>query len=119
MTLSLDGNAELVMQHAYKKYLLQKFEVTRELALERRLKMEEKGGIDSVWTKPSADLSQRRRKANLDPGFKHLVLALDQFITTSGSGRSDVAGFHWFTDCIVDLSTSAVSFLSNGCVSGV
>lgn len=56
--------------------------------------MEEKEGLDSVWTELIAYLSQRRRRANLDSCIKQLELAADQFSTTSGAGRSDVAGFH-------------------------
>lgn len=102
MSLSLDGETELAMQHAYEKSLLQKFDMARELALERRAEVEGRAGLDSVCVYTGAELSpgtkQRRRRASLEPCIRQLVLAADQFVITRGAGRSVVAGFHWFTD---------------------
>lgn len=109
MHLSLDGEAELTMQHAYEKSLLQKFDMAREMILERRVNTEERNE-SMVWTDSNTDLSppkkQRGGKASLEPCIKQLILAADQFIITRGGGRSVVAGFHWFTDWARDVSAA-------------
>lgn len=105
--LSLDGDAELIMQHAYEKSLLQKFDIARDAALERRGDMEERDG-STAWTDSSTDFSSPKKcrggRADVEPWIKQLVLAADQFIITRGGGRSVVAGFHWFTDWARDVS---------------
>lgn len=106
--LSLDGEAELSMQHSYEKSLLQKFEEARYTAFQRRMEMEDRRS--SSETSPYSDstrlsLTKRKRKRrSVEPSIKQLVLAADQFIISRGGGRSVVAGFHWFADWARDVS---------------
>lgn len=110
MHLSLDGESELGMQHAYEKSLLQKFESAREMALQRRTEMREQSSSyssvndNSIDAELSPQARMRRRRASVEPCIKQLVLAADQFIISRGGGRSVVAGFHWFTDWARDVS---------------
>lgn len=107
--LSLDGEAELAMQHAYEKSLLQRFEAARNIALRRRVNMDSRPSAPN-WARDhvvQAELSplskQRQTRASVEPCIKQLVLAADQFIISRGGGRSVVAGFHWFTDWARDV----------------
>lgn len=124
MHLNLDGEAEVAMQHAYEKSLLQKFEAAREMALQRRSAMAEQSSSHS-WVNDSAidtefspQAKMRRRRASVEPCIKQLVLAADQFIISRGGGRSVVAGFHWFTDWARDVRfmTCVIACLMIGCL---
>ncbi|CAN8074592.1 unnamed protein product [Agarophyton chilense] len=108
--LSLDGETELAMQHAYERSLLQKFEDARHDAFQRRMEIEDR--ISGSESSPYSDSSRsgygkrRRRRRSVEPNIKQLVLAADQFIISRGGGRSVVAGFHWFTDWARDTMIS-------------
>lgn len=108
--VSLDGESELAMQHAYEKSLLQKFEEARFESRKHHLANDGNAvpveGIQSPCTISShTPISrERQRRRCLEPRIKQLVLAADQFIISRGGGRSVVAGFHWFTDWARDVS---------------
>ncbi|CDF41427.1 Glycogen debranching enzyme, partial [Chondrus crispus] len=108
MRLSLDGDAELAMQHAYEKSLLHKFENARGRSTERQAALADQT-LSPLWNEAIFDdrLSpksmKKRRRASVEPCIKQLVLAADQFIISRGGGRSVVAGFHWFTDWARDV----------------
>lgn len=108
-SVSLDGEAELAMQHAYEKSLLQRFAAARSVALRKRLDMDSRASgrtrlQEAVrWPALSPLTEKRPRVANIHPYILQLVLAADQFIISRGGGRSVVAGFHWFTDWARDV----------------
>lgn len=110
-SLSLDGEAELIMRHAYEKSLLQKFTMAREITLERRMEMEERAGrirlLDIEREGDTDSVGGLWRSSAVEGCIRQLVLAADQFIITRGGGRSVVAGFHWFTDWARDVSWNA------------
>ena len=108
MHLSLDGDAELAMQHAYEKSLLHNFENARGRSMERRAALAHQT-LSPLWNEAvvddrlSPESMKKRRRASVEPCIKQLVLAADQFIISRGGGRSVVAGFHWFTDWARDV----------------
>lgn len=111
---SLDGEAELAMQHAYEKSLLQRFASARNVALGRR-------ALDApgrrAWSRPMGQPAMggfRKGCVNVPPCILQLVLAADQFIISRAGGRSVVAGFHWFTDWARDVGLSFVLKSSRG-----
>lgn len=54
---------------------------------------------DQADRKRQWSLLQRARATAHDPALQRLVLAADQFLVARGtSGRSVIAGYHWFTD---------------------
>ncbi|KAI0567513.1 Glycogen debranching enzyme [Gracilaria domingensis] len=105
--LSLDGEAELAMQHAYERSLLQKFDDARYNMFQRRMEADDR--LSCSESSPYSDSSRsalmkrRRKRRSVEPSVKQLVLAADQFIISRGGGRSVVAGFHWFTDWARDV----------------
>lgn len=116
-TLSLNGEAELGMRHAYEKSLLQKFEDARENEFKRVVERDRcaQKCVDGLVYSPTSvspgEMAQRRRRS-VEPCIKQLVLAADQFIITRGGGRSVVAGFPWFTDWARDVRHSLIRGLT-------
>lgn len=109
ITASMDGDAELSMRHAYERSLLHKFEIARDRSLRARMERNERRASDdgAVTSYSPRSISPQgratRRRRNLEPCIKQLVLAADQFIISRGGGRSVVAGFHWFADWARDV----------------
>jgi predicted glycogen debranching enzyme len=54
--------------------------------------------ISKIWSTEVKRKKDLLKKANLPKKFEKLIISSDKFIVKKGSGKSIIAGYHWFAD---------------------